>query len=60
MYTRQEWEEINAKIRQMQEISQELSERGGKNPALACNLIRVQASLKMLELNVSDVIEMRG
>ena len=49
--------DISEKIRLMQEIAGELSERAEDIPALKRNIVRIKASLKMLELNISDVFE---
>jgi hypothetical protein len=48
---------MDRKIRSMKETAQELKEMGDRFPALYRNISRVLASLKMLELNVSDLIE---
>jgi len=47
--------EINAKIRLMKKTAEELSRMGDDFPALARNIARILASVKMLEINISDV-----
>ncbi len=50
--------EINAKIHLLKQTAQELSRIGEEFPAIARNTVRILASVKMLEINVSDLIEM--
>ena len=49
---------INAKIQLMKEAAEELNQIGEDFPALARNTVRILASLKMLEINVSDIMEL--
>ena len=49
--------DLNSKIRTMRECAEELKRLGNEFPALYRNTVRILASLKMLELNVSDLIE---
>ena len=57
MHNIDDFKDLNAKIRLMQEIAGELAERAEDIPALKRNIVRIKASLKMLELNISDVFE---
>ena len=57
MHNIDDFKYLNAKIRLMQEIAGELAERAEDIPALERNIVRIKASLKMLELNISDVFE---
>jgi len=50
-------EEIDEKIQMMKEIAQELKEMGKNIPAMDRNLLRILASIKMLEINISDVLD---
>jgi hypothetical protein len=50
-------ERIEEKIQLMKEAAQELKVMGKNIPAMDRNLVRILASIKMLELNVSDVID---
>jgi hypothetical protein len=50
-------EKIEEKIKLMKEAAQELKVMGKNIPAMDRNLARILASIKMLELNVSDVID---
>jgi hypothetical protein len=50
-------EKIEEKIQLMKEAAQELKVMGKNIPAMDRNLARILASIKMLELNVSDVID---
>jgi hypothetical protein len=50
--------EINAKIQLMKKTAEELNRMGEDFPALARNTVRILASVKMLEINVSDLVEL--
>ncbi len=52
-------ERINAKIGLMKQTAEELKEMGENFPALERNTIRILASIKMLEINISDVIDLK-
>lgn len=41
----------------MKQRADELKEMGSDFPALDRNLVRIQASLKMLEINICDAVE---
>ncbi len=58
MHNMVELGEINAKIGLMQTLAGELSDKAGSIPALERNLVRIKASLKMLELNLSEVVDL--
>ena len=47
--------ELDSKIQSMKKMAEELKQRGEDFPALYRNVSRVLASIKMLELNVSDL-----
>jgi len=47
--------EIDSKIQSMKKTAEELKQMGEEFPALYRNISRVLASIKMLELNISDV-----
>lgn len=49
---------IYSKIQAMRRIAEELKQLGEDFPALSRNLVRILASLKMLEINVSDIVEL--
>ena len=49
---------INAKIQLMKQAAEELNQLGENFPALARNTVRILASVKMLEINVSDLVEL--
>jgi len=49
---------INDKIQLLKKTAEELNQIGEDFPALARNTVRILASVKMLELNVSDVVEL--
>ena len=50
-------EDIHLRIQQLKETARELNRMGENFPALYCNTTRILASVKMLELNVSDLAE---
>jgi hypothetical protein len=47
--------ELDSKIQSMKKTAEELKKLGEDFPALHRNVSRVLASIKMLELNVSDL-----
>jgi hypothetical protein len=47
--------ELDRKIQSMKKTAEELRQKGEDFPALYRNTSRVLASIKMLELNISDV-----
>ncbi len=49
--------EMDGKIRLMQKTAEELGGMAGEIPAVSRNLVRLQASLKMLEINISDCLD---
>jgi hypothetical protein len=51
-------DKINANIVLMKKAAEELNRMGKDFPALARNTVRILASLKMLEINVSDIMEL--
>lgn len=52
--------EIDAKIQLMKKTAEELNEIGENFPALARNTVRILASIKMLEINVSDLLDLKS
>ena len=50
---------INDKIQLLKETTRELNRIGEDFPAIARNTVRILASVKMLEINISDLIELR-
>jgi hypothetical protein len=48
-------DEMDAKIKQIRKTAEELQELGGNIEAVKKNIVRLLASTKMLELNISDV-----
>ncbi len=51
-------DKINDHIVLMKKATEELNRMGKDFPALARNTVRILASLKMLEINVSDIMEL--
>jgi hypothetical protein len=50
-------EGIDERIQLMKKAAQELKEMGKVIPALDRNVVRILASIKMLEINISDVLD---
>lgn len=50
--------QINSKVQLMKKSAKELKHLGADFPALTRNLVRIEASLKMLEINISDLFEL--
>jgi hypothetical protein len=49
--------EIDNKIQDIKEAAAELKQMAGEFPALERNTARILASIKMLEINVSDIVD---
>jgi hypothetical protein len=49
---------LNTKIQLMKKTAEELKQMGEIFPAINRNAVRILASVKMLEINVSDVVEL--
>jgi hypothetical protein len=49
---------INAKIQLLKKTAEELKLMGENFPTIERNCVRILASIKMLEINVSEVIEL--
>ncbi len=49
---------INTKIQLLKKTAQELNQIGENFPAIVRNTVRILASVKMLEINVSDLVEL--
>ncbi|MEE8480254.1 MAG: hypothetical protein V3T59_03325 [Desulfobacterales bacterium] len=50
--------QINTEIRLMKDAAVELNRLGQDFPALTRNVVRILASIKMLELNITDIVEL--
>ena len=50
--------EIDAKIKLMKRTAGELARAGENFPAIARNIVRISAGIKMLEINISDLVEL--
>jgi chaperonin cofactor prefoldin len=49
---------INAKIQLLKKTAQELNRIGEDFPTVVRNTARILASVKMLEINISDLVEL--
>jgi hypothetical protein len=50
--------EIDSKIKMMKRTAEELARAGENFPAIARNIVRISAGIKMLEINISDIVEL--
>ena len=57
MDQRIDMEDMRAKIQEMKTLAEELKNRSDQFPAVCRNTIRILSSIRMLEMNVSDVLE---
>jgi hypothetical protein len=57
MMTQIDLKKIDEKIQLLKSTAQELNRLGDDFPALARNSVRILASIKMLEINISDLVE---
>lgn len=55
MVKKMDLKELDGKIQSIKKTAEELKKMGEDFPALSRNVSRLLASVKMLELNVSDV-----
>ena len=51
-------QKMDAKIREIRKAAEELQKLGGDIEAVNKNLVRLLATTKMLELNISDAISL--
>ena len=58
MSTQDKVKEMDEKIKVIRKTAEELLAMGGEIEAVKKNLVRLLASTKMLELNISDVREL--
>ena len=58
MMTPNDLKKIDEKIQVMKSTAEELNRLGDNFPALARNTVRILASIKMLEINISDLVEL--
>lgn len=49
---------INAKIQEIKKAAEELKRLGANFPALSRNADRILASIKMLEINITDCVDL--
>lgn len=50
--------EMDARIQSMKRAADALDQLGGNFPAINRNIVRIRASIKMLEINVSDILDL--
>ena len=50
--------EIDAKIQAMKKTARELAQAGENFPAIARNIVRISAGIRMLEINISDIVDL--
>ncbi|MEW6377474.1 MAG: hypothetical protein AB1502_17000 [Thermodesulfobacteriota bacterium] len=57
---RRNLKKIDTRVKAIRKASQELKELSGEFPAVDRNAERILASVKMLEINVSDILELEA
>jgi hypothetical protein len=50
--------EISAHIQSMKKTANALNQLGADFPAIHRNIVRILASIKMLEINICDIVEL--
>lgn len=55
---RREMKKMDTRIKAIRRAAQELKGISGGMPAVDCNVERILASVKMLEINISDVLDL--
>jgi len=60
MVNRREIKKIDTRIKTIRKAAQELKELSGEIPAIDRNAERILASVKMLEINISDLLELEA
>ena len=53
------FKEIDNRIRLLKKTAEELKQMAHEFPALERNITRILASIKMLEINVSDIVDLQ-
>jgi len=56
--TLREIKKLDTRIKTIKKAAQELKALSGRIPAVDRNTVRILASVKMLEINISDVIDL--
>ncbi len=59
MNVQENLDEISRKIQLLKQTAKDLSRDADEFPALSRNTARILTSIKMLELNISDVIDLQ-
>jgi len=57
---RRHMKKLDTRIRTIRRAAEELKELSGGIQAIDRNVVRILASVKMLEINVSDLLELSG
>jgi hypothetical protein len=53
------FDQLKEQIKQLKSSAEILGETGKEIPAVARNMVRIMASVKMLELNIVDALEIK-
>jgi len=59
METQLDFLQINSRVQLLKRTAEELNQLGENFPALTRNIVRIMASIKMLEINITDVFALR-
>ena len=60
MMNRREMKKLDTRIRAIRRAAQELKKLSNEIPAIDRNAERILASVKMLEINISDLLELEA
>lgn len=60
MTTLPDMEKLDEQIQQLKKAALALSDMGDDFPAIKRNAARILSSIKMMEINVSDIVELSG
>ena len=55
---RRELKKMDTRIKAIKKVAEELKDLSGGIPAVDRNVVRILASTKMLEINISDFLEL--
>ena len=50
--------EIDSQIQAMKRTAEALAQAGENFPAIARNIVRISAGIRMLEINISDIVDL--
>jgi hypothetical protein len=60
MTTLPDMEKLDEQIQRLKQAALALSDMGNRFPAIKRNAVRILSSIKMMEINVSDIVQLSG